>query len=145
MPLEFSLGLPGREIPAERTPSDAVRESSCFGVKTKPFDQAFAAALSRNSPPVLPFGNSPQVPPNDLGELSKSHLERNPACPDSLNERLRRAARMERRHVVMTTRQNPVFQPDAPLNNPRTNSQHCPGLVWLRAFGPPRNPGHPLR
>lgn len=97
-----------------------------FWVKPEPFKQAFAAALSRNSPTILPFGNRPQVPPDDLGELPECHLEGNPSCPNSLNERLWLALRMESRHVIVTAHQDSVLQPDTSLNDPRTNSQHCP-------------------
>jgi hypothetical protein len=89
-----------------------------FWIKAQPFNQAFPTARFRNRPPVFPFRHRPHIPPDDLGKLPKGHLERNPPSPNRLNESSRRALGMESRHVVVTARQDPFVQSDAPLNNP---------------------------
>lgn len=72
-------------------------------VKSEPFDETLPTIFARNGPSVFPFGDSPHAPPDDLGKLTQTHLERNPARSDSLNERLGLAVRVKGGHVVVAT------------------------------------------
>src|ERR1043166_4467057 len=85
------------------------------GIITEPLNHPVSAGASWNGTPIFPFGNRPHISSDDLGKLPKRRLERNPPSPHRLNERCGHGVRMEGRHVVVTARQNSVFQVDTPL------------------------------
>ena len=102
----------------------------------QPIHQLLTAFRIRTIHPAFPFRNRTKVPSNNLPKFPKRHLHPNPPSPNRLNKRLRRAFRVNRRHRVVISRQNPLLQRNTPRNGPCTNSQRSPGLLHCRAFGP---------